>query len=97
MCIRDRRWAKHHGRASDGPALSAGELKRLIYEAGGGLVEQVTLFDLYEGAQIPPGMRSLAFTITYRHPDRTLTEAEINAAQARIEAALSKLGAALRR
>lgn len=34
-------------------ALSAGELKRLIYEAGGGLVEQVTLFDLYEGAQIP--------------------------------------------
>ncbi|HOB28926.1 MAG: phenylalanine--tRNA ligase subunit beta [Dethiobacteria bacterium] len=78
-------------------ALSAGELKRLIYEAGGGLVEQVTLFDLYEGAQIPPGMRSLAFTITYRHPDRTLTEAEINAAQARIEAALSKLGAALRR
>lgn len=78
-------------------SLSAAQANCCIYEAGGELVEQVTLFDLYEGAQIPAGNRSLAFTITYRHPDRTLTEAEINAAHSRIEKALSKLGAVLRR
>ena len=60
-------------------------------------MEKVALFDLYEGAQIPAGKRSLAFTITFRHPQRTLTEAEINAAQADIEAALARLGAELRR
>jgi len=78
-------------------ALSAGKLERCIYEAGGGLVERVALFDLYEGAQIPKDRRSLAFTITYRHPDRTLTESEINAAHSDIETALFKLGAELRR
>ena len=60
------------------------------------LVERVALFDLYEGAQIPKDRRSLAFTITYRHPDRTLTESEINAAHSDIETALFKLGAELR-
>ncbi len=78
-------------------SLSAARAERSIYEAGGGLVEQVVLFDLYEGAQIPEGKRNLAFTITYRLPDRTLTEQEINAAHSQIEAALAKLGAELRR
>ncbi|HPU01411.1 MAG: phenylalanine--tRNA ligase subunit beta [Firmicutes bacterium] len=78
-------------------SMPAEKLERCIYEAGGGLVEKVALFDLYEGAQIPAGKRSLAFTITFRHPQRTLTEAEINAAQADIEAALARLGAELRR
>ena len=78
-------------------SLSAAELERSIYEAGGGLVETVVLFDLYEGAQIPEGKRSLAFTITYRLADRTLTESEINAAHRRIEAALDRLGGELRR
>lgn len=78
-------------------SLSAALLERTIYEAGGGLVERVVLFDLYEGAQIPEGKRSLAFTITYRLDHRTLTENEINKAHQQIEAALSKLGAGLRR
>ena len=78
-------------------SLSAGELESSIREAGSGLVERVALFDLYEGAQIPGNRRSLAFTITYRHPERTLTEAEINAAHGDIERALSRLGAELRR
>ncbi len=77
-------------------SLSAGRLERSIYGAGSGLVEKVALFDLYEGAQIPPNRRSLAFTITYRHPERTLTESEINAAHSNIEKALYKLGAELR-
>ena len=77
--------------------LSAAALESTICEAGGGLVERVALFDLYEGAQIPAGKRSLAFTITYRLPDRTLTESEINTAHQRIEEALERLGAGLRR
>lgn len=78
-------------------SLSAGELERTIREAGAGLVERVALFDLYEGAQIPRDRRSLAFTITYRRSERTLTEQEINSAHGDIEKALSKLGAELRR
>ena len=78
-------------------SLSAAALERTIYDAGGGLVERVTLFDLYEGAQIPEGKRSLAFTITYRLAGRTLTESEISGAHQRIEAALNRLGAELRR
>ncbi len=78
-------------------SIPAGKLKQEIYEAGGGLVERVALFDLYEGAQIPGERRSLAFTITYRHPERTLTEWEINAVHSDIEKALNKMGAELRR
>ena len=78
-------------------SLSAGKLERSIYGAGAGLVERVALFDLYEGAQIPGDRRSLAFTITYRHSGRTLTESEINAAHSDIEKALFELGAELRR
>lgn len=78
-------------------SLPARTLERTIHEAGGGLVEHVALFDLYMGAQIPGDKRSLAFTITYRHPERTLTEAEINTVHSDIERALNKLGAELRR
>ncbi len=82
--------------------VSSGEIpaqrfEQAIFEAGGGLVDRVALFDLYEGEQIPAGKRSLAFTITYRRAEGTLTEQEINAAQERIEQALSGMGAALRR
>ena len=78
-------------------SLPAVRLERAIREAGGGLVERVALFDLYEGSQIPGERRSLAFTITYRHSDRTLTESEINAVHSDIEKALNKMGAELRR
>ena len=44
--------------------------------AGGGLLESVSLFDLYRGAQVPAGKKSLAFNLVLRAPDRTLTDAE---------------------
>ena len=44
------------------------------------LVERAELFDVYEGENLPAGMRSLAFRIRFRAPDRTLTADEVNRA-----------------
>jgi len=41
-------------------------------------VEGAALFDQYEGAPIPQGRKSLAYSISYRAPDRTLTDEEVN-------------------
>jgi phenylalanyl-tRNA synthetase beta chain len=61
------------------------------------LVEAVTLFDVYKGAPLPAGKKNLAFAIAYRAPDRTLTDAEADAAHGRIVKRLAdELGAELR-
>jgi phenylalanyl-tRNA synthetase beta chain len=65
--------------------------------AGKGLVEQVELFDVYLGAQVPPGKKSLAFAIRYRAADRTLTDEEVTGAHQALVAALEReVGAMLR-
>ena len=65
--------------------------------AGGGLLEDVRLFDLYEGPQVSPGKKSLAYTLRFRAPDRTLTDAEVDDVVAQIIAALgNQLGAQVR-
>jgi phenylalanyl-tRNA synthetase beta chain len=75
----------------------ASEVLAVVREAGGALVEDVLLFDVFRGQNIGPGQKSLAFAIRYRAPDRTLTDAEAVAAHERIVAAVqAKLGAALR-
>jgi len=61
------------------------------------LVEDATLFDVYRGAPIPAGKKNLALAIRYRAPDRTLTDADADAAHARIVKRLAeRLGAELR-
>lgn len=61
------------------------------------LIEDVALFDTYAGAPIPAGQKSLAFTITYRAADRTLTDDEVNGLQSELRDALPRaLGVALR-
>ncbi|UCB44054.1 MAG: phenylalanine--tRNA ligase subunit beta [Dehalococcoidales bacterium] len=61
------------------------------------LVEQVTLFDVYSGDQVPSGKKSLACRITYRSPSHTLTDEEVNEVQQKILDKLSSdLGAVLR-
>jgi phenylalanyl-tRNA synthetase beta chain len=61
------------------------------------LVEDATLFDVYRGPPIPQGKKNLALAIRYRVPDRTLTDAEADAAHARIVARLGAgFGAGLR-
>ena len=57
--------------------VSAERVEQAITSAGGKLLEGVRLFDAYRGEGIAPGHTSLAFSLVYRHPERTLTDEEI--------------------
>ena len=71
-------------------------LEREIAQAVGKILETISLFDVYEGAQIPEGMKSVAFNLTLRSPERTLTDDEADSAVKRAIAALETLGIHLR-
>ena len=76
---------------------SAGILQDVIRRAGGELLAGVKLFDLYEGDNVESGKKSLAFSLTYRHPERTLTDEEVVKAHEKVLTALtSEAGALLR-
>jgi phenylalanyl-tRNA synthetase beta chain len=68
--------------------VQAEDLITLVRNAGGDLVRDVTLFDLYRGSQVPAGMKSIAFSIKYLALDRTLTDEEVNALHHKIVQAL---------
>jgi phenylalanyl-tRNA synthetase beta chain len=77
--------------------VPAARVAETIRAAGGDLLESLVLFDLYEGGQLKAGQRSLAYSLAYRAPDRTLTDAEVEAVHNRIRQALAEqLGAELR-
>lgn len=77
--------------------VPAARVEATIAAAGGDLLESVRLFDLYRGAGVPEGWRSLAYSLVYRAGDRTLTDAEVDAVHGRVRAALAeRLGARLR-
>ncbi len=76
--------------------LPVAGLERAIREAAGELLEKIELFDVYRGQQIAAGKKSVAYTLTLRAADRTLTDAEADAATDRILTALAALGATLR-
>lgn len=59
-------------------SVAVAELEETITKAAGGLLDSVKLFDVYEGAQIPAGKKSIAYAISFRAPDRSLTNEEIN-------------------
>ena len=67
--------------------FTAGAIADALSEASGGLAESVALFDLYRGDQIPEGHRSLAFRITYRDPEATLTDKRVD----KVHASLGKV------
>jgi len=58
--------------------VTVGDLKRKIVKLGDSLLEGVELFDQYHGESVPNGQRSLAFRLTYRSGDRTLTDGEVD-------------------
>jgi phenylalanyl-tRNA synthetase beta chain len=69
-------------------ALAAEAVWRAIERHGGDLLEEVTLFDVYAGEGIAPGVRSLAFRLRFRAPERTLKDTEVDRA---VGALLGKL------
>jgi phenylalanyl-tRNA synthetase beta chain len=68
----------------------AAVLLETIRRAGGDLLESVTAFDEYRGTQVPAGYKSVAFAMTFRSPERTLTDAEVDARLEAVRAALRK-------
>ncbi|MBL9021544.1 MAG: phenylalanine--tRNA ligase subunit beta [Myxococcales bacterium] len=85
--------------------VPCGDVERAIAEAGGPLVENVAVFDLFRGGSVPADHRSLAFHVVYRDPlastdpdkARTLTDAEVDQRHAAVEKALAeRFGARLR-
>jgi len=71
-------------------------LEKAISDAVGELLEDISLFDVYEGSQIPSGMKSVAFNLRLRSSERTLTDDEAEAAMKTAITALEKLGISLR-
>ncbi len=75
----------------------AAELVKTVRELGTELLEDVTVFDVYEGQSVARGKKSIALALTYRAKDRTLTDEEVNRVHAAlVEAARTRLGAELR-
>jgi phenylalanyl-tRNA synthetase beta chain len=70
--------------------VAAAALQAIITEAGGEFLERVRAFDEYYGPQVPTGHKSIAFTLTFRSPERTLTDAEVDKVIAKIRLALEK-------
>lgn len=72
------------------------KLEKEIANAVGGTLENITLFDVYEGDQIAEGKKSVAFSLKLRSKEKTLTDEDADAAMKRAVKALEKLGAVLR-
>ena len=73
-----------------------GQIEEIIAVRGGKILESYELFDVYEGAQIQEGCKSVAYSIVFRAKDKTLEEAEITAVMKKILNGLKSLGAELR-
>lgn len=74
----------------------AGTFLAIIRQQGGPLLEAVECFDVYTGPNLGPGRRSLAFSLRFRHGQRTLTDEEVQALMDKIIARLEQAGARLR-
>jgi phenylalanyl-tRNA synthetase beta chain len=73
------------------------EVRKVILEVGAPLVSEAVAFDVYTGKPIPEGRKNLAYALTYRSPDRTLTDVEVNEAHERIvQQVQQRLGGQLR-
>ncbi|MCY9109561.1 phenylalanine--tRNA ligase subunit beta [Bacillus atrophaeus] len=69
-------------------AISSGQLESVIKEAGGKLLKEVSVFDVYEGEHMEKGKKSVAFSLQYLNPEQTLTEEEVTKAHEKVLKAL---------
>ena len=77
-------------------AVLAGQIEEIFDQRGGNILESYQLFDIYEGAQIEKGFKSMAYSLVFRAHDKTLGENEISAAVKKIMNGLNGLGIELR-
>ena len=78
-------------------AVTVGALENCITSAAGKLLREIKLFDVYRGVGILPGKKSVAFSLSFRAEDRTLTDADIEPAMDKILKALEQNLNAVRR
>ncbi|MBR5500064.1 MAG: phenylalanine--tRNA ligase subunit beta [Clostridia bacterium] len=64
--------------------VPAGHVEQMIRERGGKMLESCVLFDCYEGAQVEAGKKSLAYSLAFRAPDRTLTDEDVSKSMKKI-------------
>jgi phenylalanyl-tRNA synthetase beta chain len=76
--------------------ILVGQIEAVIRQRGGKILENLELFDVYEGDQIQEGFKSVAYSITFRTKDRTLEENDISSAMKKILNGLSSMGIELR-
>ena len=76
--------------------LPVEKIEDCIEDCGGSLLESYELFDVYQGKGIAAGFKSVAYTMTFRHKDRTLEDAEVNAVMEHLIKELKEIGAELR-
>ena len=76
--------------------ILAGDIEKVFDSKGGAYLESYTLFDIYEGAQIKPGYKSIAYSLTFRAKDKNLEEADLSGAMNRIVKALEAMKIELR-
>ena len=77
-------------------SLPIGDMENAIKTAAGKICEKVKLFDVYVGSQIPEGKKSVAFSVSLRSLEGTLSDEQIEKATSKIIAALGNIGAQLR-
>ncbi len=77
-------------------ALPVAELEKAIRGAVGNILEHVSLFDVYRGSQVAEGKKSVAYSLTLRADNRTLTDEEADAAVKRVLKALKTIGVEIR-
>lgn len=76
--------------------ILAGDIEHIFEAKGGKLLESYELFDIYEGAQIKAGYKSMAYSLTFRAKDRNLEETDLTSAMNKILKALDGMGIELR-
>ncbi len=77
--------------------ILAGDIEKVFDAKGGAYLESYSLFDIYEGSQIKPGFKSLAYSLIFRGKEKNLEEADISGAMDRILKALEGMGIELRK
>jgi phenylalanyl-tRNA synthetase beta chain len=76
--------------------ISAEQALQSVRKAGGEMLEEAVVFDVYSGAQVGEGRRSLALALSFRASEKTLTDEDIAPVRERIVSALGELGGELR-
>ena len=80
-----------------GEDVPAAEVEAVVRESGGKLLRDARVFDVYRGAQVGDGLKSLALRLEFRAGDRTLTDEDVAARRGAIEQALDEeIGGRLR-